>query len=349
LIKVKGANDWHHVKFQWWKATLQQINPKIHVMKTSFFDTKYKKAPTDKSIATLEINQAIIGLGLKPEDEELVKYFNFFAEHVRISSGFFVHVMPGVEMFDIYGNGNSTIPIEGGTEIKDDMIVKMRRQVETWFEGHDKMYVEYEARTGNPLEEIILDTKELKADLIVIGKSFNRNWHGITTKNLIRETVCNALIVPEKSQRTLEHIIVPIDFSPNSVRALQKAISLKMALKNQAKITCVHIYEVPNLNYYQISKRPDQVKEMIESNIRESFHAFINTYGGNFKKEIAFVPVQKDMPGTAKYIMETAVRLGGDFIIMGAKGHSKVELLLLGSVTERVLELNRTMATLVVK
>ncbi|MEZ5055687.1 MAG: universal stress protein [Saprospiraceae bacterium] len=318
-------------------------------MKTTFFESKNHKAQTGKSIAPLEINQAIVGIGMNQEDEELVKYFDFFANQVRISSGFFVHVMPGVEMFDVYGDGNSTIPIEGGTEIKDDLIVKMRRQVEEWFEGHEKMYVEYEARTGNPLEEIILDTKELKADLIVIGKSHNRNWHGITTKNLIRKTVCNALIVPEKSKRKLEHIIVPIDFSPNSVRALQKAISLKKAQKNQAKISCVHVYEVPNLNFYQINKRPDQIKEMIESNIRESFHAFINTYGADFKKEIDFVPVQKDMPGTAKYIMETCERLGGDFIIMGAKGHSKVELLLLGSVTERVLELNRSIATLVVK
>ena len=40
---------------------------------------------------------------------------------------------------------------------------------------------------------------------------------------------------------------------------------------------------------------------------------------------------------------------GVDLVVMGAKGHSKVELLLLGSVTEHFLGINSRVPTLVVK
>jgi nucleotide-binding universal stress UspA family protein len=327
------------------RAHLWGINKKT--MKTIFFESK--KKPLAQDILPFEVNQAVVGVSFNKEDENLVKYFNYFASKVRVSSAFFVHVMPRIQLFDIYGEGDLPDPIEGGTEISDDVVKKLEQRISGWFPSHLKMYVEYEARAGDPLEELITDTKELKADLLVTGKSTGRDWHGIITKNLIRETVCNTLIIPENAEGNLSHILVPIDFSPNSIRAFQTALAIRKAAKGSIKITCLHVYEVPNINYYQINKTPEQVKGLVEENILKSFKAFDHTYGEKGGEKVNFELVQKEMPGTARFIKQQAGKLGADFIIMGAKGHSRVELLLLGSVTEKVLELNDTIPTLVVK
>ena len=55
------------------------------------------------------------------------------------------------------------------------------------------------------------------------------------------------------------------------------------------------------------------------------------------------------MPWIPHYIKEYAEENEVDFIVMGAKGHSKVELLLLGSVTEKLLSINNSIPTLIVK
>ncbi|MCB0661730.1 MAG: universal stress protein, partial [Saprospiraceae bacterium] len=230
-------------------------------MKTIFFESK-KKAPGNQ-VMPYEVNQAIIGISFNKEDQHLVEYFDYFSSAVKISSAFFVHVMPKIQLFDIYGNGDLPDALEGGTEINDDVVQKMELQVTSWFTGHYKMYVEYEARTGDPLEELITDTKELKADLLVTGKTSTRDWHGIITKNLIRRTVCNTLIIPEKAERRLTHILVPLDFSPNSIRAFQTALAIRKASPVPIKISCLHVYEIPNLNYYQINKSAKQVEELV--------------------------------------------------------------------------------------
>ena len=47
--------------------------------------------------------------------------------------------------------------------------------------------------------------------------------------------------------------------------------------------------------------------------------------------------------------MDFAKQHNVDLIVTGAKGHSQVELLLLGSVTEKLLAINDSLPTLVVK
>jgi nucleotide-binding universal stress UspA family protein len=58
--------------------------------------------------------------------------------------------------------------------------------------------------------------------------------------------------------------------------------------------------------------------------------------------------MQKE-PGVAQYILDAVDEANSDLVVMGAKGHSKVELLLLGSVTEKLLALNEHIPTLIVK
>ena len=106
---------------------------------------------------------------------------------------------------------------------------------------------------------------------------------------------------------------------------------------------------MPNLTYYKTGRPFEKFKKMIEENIEDAFDAFLNTYAPDDRDDIKIALYQKDLPGTAKFIMDYAKENKSDFIIIGAKGHTKVELLLMGSVTESFLQLNDTIPILIVK
>ena len=118
-------------------------------------------------------------------------------------------------------------------------------------------------------------------------------------------------------------------------------------MSEPVEIVCLNVYEVPNLSSYDTSRTGAQLVDSIEKFKLAALDKFIQE---NIPDEkIEQVLVQQEMPKTSSYILNFANEQDVDFIIMGAKGHSKVALLLLGSVTESLLNQNKTIPTLIVK
>ncbi|HKK80015.1 MAG TPA: universal stress protein, partial [Phaeodactylibacter sp.] len=139
------------------------------------------------------------------------------------------------------------------------------------------------------------------------------------------------------------------DFSENSIKALRTAIALNESLSEPAKITVLNVYEMPNLSVYKIQRTREQFERMLQKDHEEAMNAFLNTQVPDYRDQLETKLIMQKTPGIAQYIMDVAEEYEGDFIVMGAKGHSKVELLLLGSVTEKLLGLNEHIPTLIVK
>ena len=58
---------------------------------------------------------------------------------------------------------------------------------------------------------------------------------------------------------------------------------------------------------------------------------------------------KKTVPRVSQYIVEAAEAENAGLIVIGAKGHSRLERLVLGSVTERLVSANQRVPVLVVK
>ena len=127
------------------------------------------------------------------------------------------------------------------------------------------------------------------------------------------------------------------------------AIGIAKQLITPAQVVCLNVYEMPNFASFNISKTREQFRVMIEEDRMEALDAFLYSYAPEDKERIQKVLLQREMPWVPHYIMEYANNKNIDFIVMGAKGHSKVELLFIGSVTEKLLMLNDSIPTLIVK
>jgi nucleotide-binding universal stress UspA family protein len=139
----------------------------------------------------------------------------------------------------------------------------------------------------------------------------------------------------------MKTILVPTDFSANSMKALRFAIST--ALSNNAKIVVMHQTSVLELapdsvfTGLYIPAPMDQVsflKKELEKFTKQALRSFKGkTDGGFISSEI--VPGL----GTVEIILEAVKRHKADVIMLGTTGASGLKRLFIGSVAAKVVEL----------
>ena len=297
---------------------------------------------------SVEIQEALVGLALDKTDAPMLKYLSFFSEIVPFPSISLLHVIsspkPVWPLWAVYPEKPAGLSTESVAAVIESMRAETKKHPPHL--GDEK--VKYEVREGSVLEEFVALSLEKEAELIIIGKRSNHK-DGVLAKNLIRQGKCNLLVVPEKSHGHLRTIVVPIDFSENSIRALKVALAFKHQAGKGTKVLALNIYQRPNLMAYKIDMTPEQFERNIHENHEKGFEKFIADALPGFEKEIRPLLVESDLPDVAHQVLEQSLEAKADLVIVGSKGHSKLERLLLGSTTETLLNINDSVPVMVVK
>ncbi|HXK17649.1 MAG TPA: universal stress protein [Polyangiaceae bacterium] len=131
-------------------------------------------------------------------------------------------------------------------------------------------------------------------------------------------------------------ILVPVDYSEPSRRALELALSLD----DSALVTVVHAWDRPAYVGEELVAHPDGSRRSLSELIRENaeremtdFLARANTGGKSFKHHL----ITGD-PVSA--IIAEAGKPGYDVLVVGTNGRTGMTKLLLGSVTEKLIRLS---------
>ncbi len=132
------------------------------------------------------------------------------------------------------------------------------------------------------------------------------------------------------SSETIKLILVPTDGSGHSVRAAEYAVSI--AKVHKAKILAVYV--IDNFVVDQFAK----VSSSIEQDLKESGQGYINYIVGLAEKQDVAVEsiVTKGQP--FEQIVDLAKNQNVDLIVMGTTGRRSTDRILIGSVTQRVIE-----------
>ncbi len=293
------------------------------------------------------VKQALTAIELGTTDASVFEYLKAFNRMIPVEKCSFIHVMPDTSLLSSLFHKTGEASFDRfvlTTELSEELGGKINQ----YFEGdpNEKYHAVLE---GDPLEQLINTAKEIEADLICIGQKSKNTYHSILAKNLARQTKGNALVIPDQAKASISHILVPIDFSSHSTRALRTAISINRRLEKPAKITCLHVYEMPTLSRLKINKPLADFEAMIRTDKAQALNFLLENVDSKDRQHIQTQLFQKDLPGIANYIMNAATDNGADLIIMGAKGHSYVDYMLMGSVTEKLMNINKTIATMIVK
>jgi nucleotide-binding universal stress UspA family protein len=130
----------------------------------------------------------------------------------------------------------------------------------------------------------------------------------------------------------ISKILVPIDGSENSMRALNHGLFLSSNLK--IKLTIIFVIEVPPFVYVQSQKIVNSVMASLEKEAKDVLEE-----GRNQAKKYDVEPEILFLEGNniASIIIEHGEKNNFDLIVIGSKGKGKLKTSLLGSVSNKVI------------
>ena len=211
---------------------------------------------------------------------------------------------------------------------------EMEELVREYFDGHPDTQISYVVVEGSPLIEFLRKAKEEDIDLIVMRKRQEPTAKGTLFEKLARKAPCSVLFVPEGSKAWFTNILVPVDFSDNSFDAMETAVAIGFAATGIQEIYCLHVYSVP-MGYYKTGKNYAQFAEIMKGHAEKNYGEFIKKVD---LKGLTAVPIfkldKKECRGIEEVIEERQISL----LVIGARGRKAGAGVLLGSVTEHLIE-----------
>jgi nucleotide-binding universal stress UspA family protein len=134
----------------------------------------------------------------------------------------------------------------------------------------------------------------------------------------------------------IRKILVPVDFSEHSRRALDEAIGL--ATKFGAELHLLHCYQLYPVGAV-VPPYGIVLPESFEREVRDSARRLLSEWGQ--KVSAGKIRAQEHISASApsEGIRELAEKLGVDLIVMGTRGLSGFKHVLLGSVAERTVRI----------
>lgn len=188
----------------------------------------------------------------------------------------------------------------------------------------------------SPFDGVARRVEEIRPDLLVMGThgrtGLDRLVMGSVTEKVLRHVAVNVLTLNKKSSvvraaHAFERILVPVDFSDFSRRALAAAQALRV---EGGRIRVVHVVASPIhpslyaggiTRLFQLDPgMPGRIGGNLESWL-EGARAEIDVREGDVFTEL----------------MDVAEENGSQLIVMGTRGLTGLDHLLMGSVTEKVV------------
>ena len=272
----------------------------------------------------------LVGISLGSKDGTAIRYAGMISRLARSEKIIFLHVTHthGIPPELLREYPDLVTPPDG------TLSAQMESLVTQYYDGSPDTRLEYRVLEGSPLIETLRTAKDEDIDVIVMRKRMGGATPGTLFEKLARKAPCSVLFVPEGTGSWFTNILVPVDFSENSRDAVDTAVAIALA-SNTAKITVLHVYDVP-LGYYKTGKSYEEFSEIMKGHAEEKYREFIAHID---LKGVSAVPIfrlqKKEFRGIEDEVIdEHEIQL----LIIGARGRRAAAGVLLGSVTEHLIK-----------
>jgi nucleotide-binding universal stress UspA family protein len=284
-------------------------------------------------------NKIMVGLDLTHMDDTLISNLKPMASIFEIKKVYFIHVSKNLILPEEISQSYPDLLAPVDETIKNEITHEIEK-----VGLHEAFSYEIIVKEGNPQETILRWCKIKDIDLLVMGRKKMIKGSGSLVKNLTQKYANPVFLLPEESSLSgLKKILLPIDFSFYSVKTIQ--LAKQISEKTDAEISCCHLYEVPR-GYTKTGKSFEEFSTIMLENAKKDYE--------KFKKEnklthinCTFILKQKkdEVENILAYSLEHKI----DLLIIGSRGRTQSAAILLGSVAEKMVDINNEIPMLVLK
>ena len=287
------------------------------------------------------LKKILICLDLSEIDEKLIAYASMMCPIVGAEDINFLHVAKSLDIPAAIRDKFPGLLPSGDETVKK----RIKKSIETSL-GEDvtaKTHIVLEE--GNPTQKIAEYVKDHEIDLVVVGRKLKLRGTGILPQKLVRFVACNVLFVPENNPLKISKIMVPVDFSNQSAKALDRALDIVRS--NDIELVFQNVYTVPT-GYSHIGKSYEEFAEIMKHHATNDFAKFIKGFDlEEIRNRTIYTLDDNSRP--ADKIYNTALKEGISMIVVGAKGKTSAATILLGSVTEQLANYDSQIPLFIVK
>ncbi|BDD06221.1 universal stress protein [Aureibacter tunicatorum] len=295
-----------------------------------------------------DIKKIIVALDLSNHDRFLIKYILKGLKHNdKLEDVYFLHIVRDYQSPKL----KERFP-ETDSPIDEQIKTKINQEIKEFGEDQFPGNIHVEVHEGDVAKTILKWAEIKNADLIVLGKKYDRKHIEETPKYITKLAKCSVLIVPDHNPPTnIDKIVVAIDFSDLSAHAIKQAIAVSNMIGQFTgqgpKLQLVNVYEVPS-GYHTTGKSFEEFGDIIKENHKKEYAKFIkknNLDEASFPCDFLLDEHSNTSKRIALYAKETHAR----GIVIGSKGRTHLASMLLGSVAENLLSYNHEIPFAVIK
>lgn len=265
-------------------------------------------------------DQLVVAIGSADADRSLIAYAALVARLGESSEVRFVHVAD---------EGADAAAIREG----------MRAVVGEHFDAPGARTV-CDVLQGPLTDRLLAYVTEFQADLVLIGAKKHK-----LGARLAMVSPCSVAVVPAGAKASIEHLLVAFDFSDAAAGTLQWATSLVAG--EDVRCTALHVVTHESTEIFD-----DQQNEAGQRRTMEGILAAANRHGVTVEPRLVDVARTGDVGRSHRFsfpasiqgidvaqtILAEATAIGADCIALSTRGRSASASILLGSVTEKVIE-----------
>ncbi len=182
-------------------------------------------------------------------------------------------------------------------------------------------------RMGRPHEEVVKACQDQGCDLIAIGYRLGETSEdlGSTAYRILTRSQVPVLVYPHREPRPIQKILVPVDLSEISLKALEKAFAV--AATFGAEVAVLHVIELLE------SMAAREAQERVEREVEEILKRELHRIPGQVAYRVRIERRYEAVPG----ILDAITEERPDLLVMASHGRSGLKHWLMGSVAEKVL------------
>jgi nucleotide-binding universal stress UspA family protein len=283
--------------------------------------------------------KAMVGMDLTEMDDILISKMSVLSGILGIKKLYFIHVSKNLALPEEIREKfpDLVAPADEAIEAEITTIIKQN-------DFPENVEIEVFAEERSPMTTFLRWAKLKDVDLIIMGRKVTLKGSGSLAKTMAQKAPCSVLFLPERVEMKIpKKIMIPMDFSEHTNMTINFA--QKAAEEFDAKIYALHLYEVPT-GYHKTGKSFEEFSEIMEDNARKDYEKFIKKHH-HPEFDCLFVLSNKGEPG--HLIIEKAKEQGIDLILMGSRGRTASAAVLLGSVAEKLVQVNNEIPMLIFK